>query len=407
MKQSVGSWVEGDDFFGRDGELELFMEKLERGESQLLTGQRRLGKTSLLRETKRRLGDGVICLYIDFQGCSTPMDAITELGKAVYRHRSVWDKVLRVFPAAAKLFRDNVDSVNIGEIGLKIRDEMTEGDWSDKGDQLLEIMSKAEKNVVILMDELPILVGRILMPEGEITTKTKSDTDVFMSWLRENVLRHKGRLVFAVAGSIGLEPILRLARMSATLNVYSPFELKPWDKETAVACLDELAKNSRIEFRDDAQREMVEKLGCCIPHHVQLFFQKAYDKCSLWGDMAFYASEVEELYREGMLCARGHAELAHYEERLTLVFLKETLPVAQAILTETSISGKLTAGTLAGLREVHGHGAEAQRAALEVLEHDGYLVKRGGEYVFDSNLLRDWWKGKYEDFHTPVSKRGA
>ena len=55
MNSSTGRWVSGDDFFNRDRELKI-LETLVRDRNHvLLTGQRRMGKTSIVREIGRRL----------------------------------------------------------------------------------------------------------------------------------------------------------------------------------------------------------------------------------------------------------------------------------------------------------------------------------------------------------------
>lgn len=54
MRSSPGRWVQGNDFFGREAELALLSERVADGNHVLLTGQRRMGKTSLARELGRR-----------------------------------------------------------------------------------------------------------------------------------------------------------------------------------------------------------------------------------------------------------------------------------------------------------------------------------------------------------------
>ena len=59
MRSSTGRWVSGDDFFGRDRELQVLEARVRDRNHVLLTGQRRMGKTSIARELGRRLeGEG-------------------------------------------------------------------------------------------------------------------------------------------------------------------------------------------------------------------------------------------------------------------------------------------------------------------------------------------------------------
>jgi len=40
-----------------------------------------------------------------------------------------------------------------------------------------------------------------------------------------------------------------------------------------------------------------------------------------------------------------------------------------------------------------------------VLQHDGYLQQSDGVYVFQSNLLHDWWRARYEGHYQPLCER--
>ena len=50
---------------------------------------------------------------------------------------------------------------------------------------------------------------------------------------------------------------------------------------------------------------------------------------------------------------------------------------------------------------------ESQKEILQVLEHDGYLKKAGDGFVFESKLLKDWWKNRHKAFFISVLKRKA
>ena len=54
MKLSTGRWVSGNNFFNREPELPVLATRVLEGNHTLLTGQRRMGKTSIARELGRR-----------------------------------------------------------------------------------------------------------------------------------------------------------------------------------------------------------------------------------------------------------------------------------------------------------------------------------------------------------------
>ena len=55
MRSSTGRWVSGDDFFDRELELKALEIRVRDFNHVLLTGQRRMGKTSITRELGRRV----------------------------------------------------------------------------------------------------------------------------------------------------------------------------------------------------------------------------------------------------------------------------------------------------------------------------------------------------------------
>ena len=411
LKQAHGNYVVGDRFWDREKDIELLIDKLDEGAHILLVAQRRMGKTSLMNEIKRQLEDRYTCLFVDLQKAFSAEDAIVEISLALKPHNSLWGKTKDLFANVLNKLAGSIEELNLGEVSIRLRAGLTSGNWTDRGDSLFSILAGAEKPILLLIDEVPLMVNRILKGDDfKITKESKARVDEFMSWLRKNSLAHQGRVRIILSGSIGLEPILHQAGLSSTINNFPPYDLKPWDEETAAGCLRALANEYDIHFRDNAEAAMVRKLGCCIPHYVQMFFTHVYDRCKRRGRMEFFPHEVNDIYENEMLGIRGHAELTHYEDRLKLVLGPEIFPLALEMLTETAVTGSLTRQTLIALQEGYefdGPSArEAEEEIMQVLEHDGYLKPGRTGYVFESHLLRDWWRKRYGSFHVPVLERG-
>ena len=156
--------------------------------------------------------------------------------------------------------------------------ESTPGSWQRSGDQIFEALAANEKPVVLAIDELPILVNRLLKGQDyRLTPERREAADQFLSWLRRNGQAHRGKVCMIVSGSIGLEPVLRQAGLSAQANIFSPFELHPWSQDISVRCLDALARTYGIDISMDLRREMCRRLRCCVPHHVQQFFDHLHE----------------------------------------------------------------------------------------------------------------------------------
>ena len=81
LKKAGANWVEGDRFYNRDVELEALRERVEHGTHTLLEAQRRMGKTSLVRELLRLLEDerAFATVFVDLEAAHAPQDAVAEI----------------------------------------------------------------------------------------------------------------------------------------------------------------------------------------------------------------------------------------------------------------------------------------------------------------------------------------
>ncbi len=410
MKQVIGGYATGDRFWDRKEDLKCFIAHIKEGAHLLLTAQRRMGKTSLMLEAARQLRDTYIGLYVDLQQDFSAADAMARLGTATYEYKPLRKKVADTFSNVLTTIGNKIEKISLFEIGVHLRSGLDSGNWRQKGDELLSILAASEKPVLLMFDEIPIMVNRMLKgQEYAITPERIRDVDEFMAWLRRSSILYQGKISIVLTGSIGFEPVLHQAGMSATLNTFRPFELKPWEPAAAISCLRALAEEYGIVFLDGAEDEMVNMLGCCIPAHVQMFFGHVKDRCVRKDIHEFRKEEIAEVYEEDMLGVRGHGELTHYEERLKMVLGLELLPLALDMLSEAAITGYLDRNALQALQQDHvlpGYAAvKAEEDILRVLEHDGYLQQSSHGHEFVSRLIRDWWKRRYSLFFTPVLQR--
>jgi hypothetical protein len=407
LVREVGGWVKGERFWDREAEIDSFIRLIDEGANILLTAPRRVGKTSLMREVAERLEHRYICLEIDLEGAQTAADAVVQLSLATRPHLALWDRTKNIF----KNLLSGVESLSVDELSIKLRDGLG-SDWQARADDLLVGLAAAEKPVLLLIDEFPILVSRLLKGRDYVVTPERIEkAEALLSWLRSNAAKHQGHLRFVVTGSVGIEPVLRQGGLSATLNTFTPFDLGAWDEETALGCLFALASQYEIQLAAETAREVTARLGLCIPHHVQLFFHHLYEDARRRGAGTIETNDVERVYNERMLSSRGHAELSHYEERLRLVLGGDLLPLALDLLTEAAVEGVLRQDAAMVLQKEY----ESERAdviadireIVGVLEHDGYLKSRQDGYVFVSALLRDWWKARFGFGFIPAAQRSS
>ena len=403
MKRADGNWVDGDRFNDREHERRALRTLLEEGSHVLIVAPRRVGKTSLMRQTARELGSGWTCLHVDLQGCKTPADAIVELSLATRPIQSAWSRTQDIFRNALA----SVDAVEVDALTVKLRDGVG-ADWQARGTRLLQELARLDGNVVIFMDELPILVNRMLGPGAPPAPEGVAAADALISWLRKMSIEHRGRVRLVVAGSIGLGPVLHRAGLSATLNTLTPLSLDPWSPEVAIGCLSALSSTYQLRIQPEALAQLSALLGACIPHHVQMFFAQLHDDSQRRRDAMVRLEDVDRVYQTRMLTSRTHSELLHLEERLALVLGPNLVPLAVDLLTEAAVMGALgaeAAGRLSADLLPVGDRRHGLINVLEILVHDGYLRQDGDRYIFLSNLIRDWWKGRFAFGYVPAARR--
>ena len=395
LKKAGGNWVDGDRFFDREEELLFLQEAVLDGTNVLLTGQRRMGKTSLVREFLRNLkaDNEISTLFVDLQDARDPADAIVKIVSEARGSESLWQKLGRWLGDSLEHLQAEA---SYADFKFALRAQIQSGNWKDKGDGVLDaIAGKGDKQVVIAIDELSLLINHVLKDDQyQMLTESVERAGEFMSWLRRNCQTHRDRITMIVLGSVGLPPILKQAGLSATMNIFSNYELRPWNLRKASECLAELATSYGLDLPVEVRRAMCQRLRSCIPHHVQQYFDAVHRRLRLARRTKALLEDAEEAYRHDMLRTRGRIDMDHYEDRLRLILGRDGYPVALEILARTARRGIWTPENRQDyeeeLRELGEGGAAAMSFVLDVLEHDGYLGRSEDGLRFESGFLEDW-----------------
>jgi len=405
LRKGGSNWVEGDRFFDREVDLEALEERVRDGTHTLLTAQRRMGKTSLVRELLRRLADTeeFETIFVDLEAAGDPADAIAEIGVQAKAVRGAWDRIKSGFANFLMGAGDRIEELSVSDLKVKLRAGIDAGNWPQRGDAILAALASSDRPIVLAIDELPILVNRLLKDKQDrMTPEGKRVADAYLSWLRKCGQAHRGRISIILSGSVGLEPVLEQVGLSAHANIFSAYDLRPWTEETAVACLGALAETYGVDLPLEIRRDMCRRLRCCIPHHVQMFFDKMHDHLRRAELRDASPKDAEWVYLHEVLSVRGQADLQHYEGRLQVVLGSEGYPIALELLTETAVKSRLDDGTLDRYRTYFsrsgaedGIGVPSVDDVLHVLLHDGYVERLDRGYQFVSGLLEDWWRSRY------------
>ena len=415
MRKGGSNWVDGENFFDWKNDLEAMEQRVREGTHTLLTAQRRMGKTSLVRELQRRLAESgeYEVVFVDLEAAADPADAIAEIGFQARSVNAAWTRIKSAFKNSLALAFEKIDELSIADLKVKLRAGIDAGNWRQRGDTVFAALAESQKPVIVAIDELPILINRMLKDEtGHVTPESRKDVDLFLSWLRMMGQSHKGQVILILSGSISLEPLLEEAGLSSQVNIFSSYDLMPWNEAMAVDCIGKLAESYKLRLSRKVRLDMCRRLRTCIPHHVQMFFDKMHDHLRSAQRIKATLEDVEKVYERDMQGIRGQADLQHYEDRLNTVLGESRNIVALEILTVAACEGRIFAETVGHFRKYYAkqdeHHSEAMSSVdyvLRRLQHDGYLVAEDNSYRFVSGLLEDWWRRRYGDnFQTVIDR---
>jgi len=262
-----------------------------------------------------------------------------------------------------------------------------------------------EKPVLLVIDELPIFLKRILRDDDGARR-----VDEFLSWLRRTLQNlSDGSLVVIVSGSIGLKPLVDRLGLSDRINHFDPYRLGPWSRADSIRCFQRLAKSYELPIEDGVAQAVYDALGIGIPHHVQSFFARLRDFAIMHKRNTVAVADVADVYRNELLGPSGQNDLAHYESRLKEGLEDSSFSLAMEILAEAATQGEFTPDARRCLIMLYAEVIDDARAritnTLEVLVHDGYLEAGDAGYRFPSQLLKDWWSARFRDHHVPLNNR--
>ena len=405
MKSSTGRWVSGVDFFNRHGELRVLESRVRDGNHIVMTGQRRIGKTSVLRELGARLQqEGWLFVFSDVEGAVSEEDVVANLAGALHRVRPFPLRALRTIGRRVAELAERVEKLSADDFAISFRSELNSRNWRRHGENLVARCVSLDARALIVLDEVPIFIARLLRQNDGVRR-----ADAFLSWLRAAFQQHDDRsVVLIVAGSIGLTPLVQRLGISDRINHLDPFRLGPWNREVSVQCFEALAASHGLVLEEGVAGAAYDRLGIGVPQHVQSFFARLHDYALMNDRERITRADVPVVYRTELLGPSGQNDLAHYEARLREGLGDETrYGMAMEILAEAAVQGVFAAGARRQLEtrysKLRSNAPRQVTETLDVLVHDGYLESDAEGYKFASNLLRDWWKARFRDHYQPLT----
>jgi hypothetical protein len=377
MSTNPGGVVDPDDLIGRERELTRLLASVNTGGAKLL-GDRRMGKTSLLRKFGDCLGEAGHAVIRISAESSDPEKFARDLIATMRHNRLLRDHVRRW---EMELGGDLTLSVGVGGLSLQGRVSRSRLDVEQ---DLFRACAEACSNrkpyrVVFVFDEITVLARQLgqLVPGGP---------EEFLRGLR--VPRQElSSISMVFAGSIGLHHILS---DRSPVNDLVPVPVGPLSQPDAWYLARCLLRGAGIAQSDEkrAAQTIVEQT-CAIPYYVHKLVYDLAGQGALQPTDSDIVSAVDDALYE------DRWEMRHYRDRIPRYYGDDAALVTLMLdeyaasyqpLTIENVVNRLASTVLAGKPD-----KPKVRWLVERLEDDHYLVRVGVADRFATSLLRRAW----------------
>lgn len=390
MRNIIGPPVVGDELKFRDSEIAAIIDMLDNGNSVLLTGLRRIGKSSVMIAVRDRAPKEWLVSYHNVQEKRSMMDLFTILLASLPQDDvegviSLWAQLKTAPSRFINFIKKNIR--RLGGFELEAEFDQTLIDyWQPLTAGIEKILFQRTSPVVLILDEFPFFMEH-LMNNGVPARAIEEVLGMFKRW-RQDYLSF--RLI--LGGSISLEHILAKHGIStSTINNLLPYDIPPLSPEQAKLFLRELADSHKLEWLSDEHiYECIKLIEDLYPSFLHAFFHEI----RLHGAPGKPLSAVFE--NHFIPSIRG-SYFRQFDERLKSHYRPEERSAARAIFECIACA--------AGYRANH---AELQKALvnnpkcssvelddlLPDLISDQFLTIDAStrKYAFTACLVSRWWQ---------------
>lgn len=398
MKNIIGPPAEGKDFFGRQKEINRFLNLLAEG-SLNLTAPRRVGKTSLVLEVcSRWQKKNRPATFLNVEDCTDEIVFTERLLESVESTAYAQGGLRKWAQKKLRRIRRTSGNIKVGPTGVDMELDTKHPQEQDSlaviVGELLSTIEKGNDIYLIAIDELPEMLRQISKQENGIERVAK-----LLHWMRMLRQTHRQRTRWVFLGSIGLDGFADQHGLGKTINDLTIESLSVFSNSEALELLSSLADEYGISMAKEAKTRVLERVGWLLPYHLQLVFhslRKVHVSTSNSENSAkIDTRSVDEAF-EDLLQPQNYQYFDTWRQRLHEQYEIDDASLAQKILNTVSRSptGLSRENILNATINPNSNPQSLQdRVAglLTNLEREGYLMFHGGCYAFRSPILREYW----------------
>lgn len=388
MKPNPGGILTGEEIVDRETEINSLWRTIEQ-RSIVLSSERRVGKSSLLKKMEENPRNSWCPLHYFVEGKNHPIEFVEGLYDILLEKKFVENKFNKVMTLYNKIAGQEVGSWKIPEI---------KDNWKLLIRSLISEIVDADKKVLIMIDELPLMLWKFI-EDPDIGPNMTMD---FLDTLRSlrNEFESTKKIGFIFCGSIGINLIIQRLKTqygynSDPINNMKIFGISGMDKDGAALLCEKLSEDEDYIFEDkDKIFQYIISETDGLPFYIHHIF-----------DIIFESEEknitTELVDRCLQLLINDEDDVGrfeHYVDRIKTYYLEENVKLALTILDYLSTINEMINeedlyNIIDSLTEPT---PELFKNILDLLRSDHYLsrtIKNGTRcYKFNYRILQNWWK---------------
>jgi transcriptional regulator with XRE-family HTH domain len=379
FKANPGGQIPPQEIIGREQLITELWDRL-RQQSLIFSGERRIGKSSILKKMSAKPPEDMLPIYRDLEGIRTPIEFVTGVWQDTETYLRETGTTRRVREFLSELTGTYFNAYQFPPIAAE--------HWKTLLTKTIEdLVTVQNQQIVLIWDEMPHMLGNFS------DESAMSVLDILRS-LRQTY--PDVRMIFS--GSIGLHHIVRHLQKAGysndpTNDMYS-IDGQPLTLEAAVELTINLLTGEKIPvFNLEKTAEEIALAVDCIPFYIHHLINQLKGATS-----EITAEEIITTVNESLRNPLNPWKLDHYRERIDNYYGEVQKPYALNILDILSINPPTSFSRLWQYlkTEPDTKDKETARTVLRLLMKDYYLIQEdnlsGSLYSFRYQLVQNYWR---------------
>ena len=384
MKANPGGQIDLKSVIGRNRLIRNIWEIVQQ-QSMVITAERRIGKTTVMKKMAAEPQQGWLPVYQDLESCHSAAEFSMEVYKQVDHFLSRKSKLAR----RSKEFLGSLGGIELG--GTIKLPERASTPWKEVLTKAIEDLMHENDDgtkLLFLWDELPFMLMNIRDGEGVQTAMQVLD---HLRWLRQT---HSG-LRMVITGSVGLHHVLtslkEKAYANSPVNDMATVDVPPLAADDATTLALSLIDGESLMSPDKpAAAAAIAREADCFAFYIHHIVRGL--KIMEWDASP---ENVAKVVATHLMDANDPWELLHYRERIATYYPNHEKEVSLILDELAAQKDNASVADLLSMLKGASQFDDRERLLrlLTSMERDHYLKRdEVGTYRFRFPLIRRWWK---------------